>query len=494
MRLRITFVVGLLVMLVVSTNALAQDVTPPSGHNTHHGNAATTPEATPVAPAGMGNMGQMGQGSASDIPGMMGQMQGMMGMMMGMEMSDDLRSHMEQMQGMMNMMGMMMSGQDMSGMMEQMQGMMNMMMGMQMSDDLRSHLEQMHGMMQMMSGMMGIDGMKMDSTAMPGHDMGSMGNTDSMDMSGGMDMGAGGHDMGPVSSEGVLPATENVGGQPLAYQVEDGVKVFELTARPVLWKILDDVTVTAYTYNGTVPGPMIRVTEGDKVRINFKNELSEPTSVHWHGMIIPNAMDGVPGMTQDAIQPGETFTYEFTASPAGTFMYHSHFESDTQVGLGLYAPFIIDPVKPEQPAPDVDLTLMLSEWRVVNGQTFPAMPMTGADPNFFTVNGKAFPATETINVKLGQRVRLRIASIGQFSHPMHLHGMPFEIVATDGHPVPEAARLTKDTVNVAPGERYDIEFVATEPGQWMLHCHILHHATNDGVEPGGLMLVVNVTE
>jgi FtsP/CotA-like multicopper oxidase with cupredoxin domain len=262
----------------------------------------------------------------------------------------------------------------------------------------------------------------------------------------------------------------------------------------VIWNILGDVTVTAWTYNGTVPGPMIRVTEGDRVRVNFINNLPEPTTVHWHGINVPNAMDGVPGVTQEAIQPGDTFTYEFEARPAGTFMYHSHFDSDVQVGIGLYAPFIIDPVQEQSPAPDVDVTLMLSEWRVVDGQTFAAMPMSGSEPNYFTINGKAFPATETINVQRGQRVRLRLIGIGQFIHPMHLHGMAFQVVAVDGYPVPEAARQTRDTLSVAPGERYDIEFVATEPGTWVFHCHILHHVTNDGMEPGGLTLVINVTE
>jgi FtsP/CotA-like multicopper oxidase with cupredoxin domain len=309
----------------------------------------------------------------------------------------------------------------------------------------------------------------------------------------GMDMG-GGHSMEPISSEGVPPATETVGGQSLDYRLEDDVKVFDLTAEPVLWNILDDVTVTAWTYNGTVPGPMIRVTEGDRVRINFTNNLPEATTIHWHGVNVPNAMDGVPGVTQEAVQPGETFTYEFEARPAGTFMYHSHFDSDVQVGLGLYAPFIIDPIEPPSPAPDVDARLMLSEWRVVDGQTFPAMPMSGAEPNYFTINAHAFPSTETITVQSGQRVRLRLIGIGQFIHPMHLHGMAFQVVAIDGYPVPEAARQTLDTLSVAPGERYDIEFVATEPGTWLFHCHILHHVTNDGMEPGGLTLVINVTD
>ncbi len=335
----------------------------------------------------------------------------------------------------------------------------------------------------------------MSPTATPSpamHDMMPMGGTPmpgSMDMSGDM-----GHMMQPIPSDGVAPASETIGGQPLDYREEEGVKVFDIIARPVLWEILDGVTVTAWTYNGTVPGPMIRVQQGDRVRVNFKNELPEPSTIHWHGINVPNAMDGVPGVTQDAVEPGETFTYEFTADPVGTFMYHSHYEGDVQVGVGLYAPFIIDPVESAGPAPDVDVTMMLSEWRVTGGQTFAAMPMMGMEPNYFTINGKAFPETEAINVKVGQRVRIRFIGIGQFIHPMHLHGMHFDVVAVDGFPVPEAAQLTRDTQSVAPGERYDIEFVASEPGQWMLHCHILHHTTNNGAEPGGLMMMVNVTE
>jgi FtsP/CotA-like multicopper oxidase with cupredoxin domain len=300
------------------------------------------------------------------------------------------------------------------------------------------------------------------------------------------------HMMEPIGDENVPAATQETGGQPLSFKVVDGFKVFELTTKMVKWTLTDGVTVNAMTYNGTVPGPMIRVTEGDQVRILVRNELDEPTTIHWHGVEVPNNMDGVPGVTQEPILPGETFTYEFTAKPAGTFMYHSHYEGDIQVSAGLYAPFIIDPKEPEVNPPDVDLTLMLSEWLLRDGLTYAAMPMSGMEPNYFTINGKSFPSTQTINVKTGQRVRLRFIGIGQFIHPMHLHGVPFKIVATDGHPVPELAQLTKDTLSIAPGERYDVEFIAGEPGQWMLHCHILHHTTNDNVEPGGLMLVVNV--
>ncbi len=310
----------------------------------------------------------------------------------------------------------------------------------------------------------------------------------SMVSSGGNDM------MEPITGENLQTVSDAKGGQLLPFKIEGDTKVFELTAKAVKWPILKDVVATAWTYNGTVPGPLIRVTEGDKVRIILKNELPKPTTIHWHGIAVPNAMDGIPDVTQKPVQPGETFTYEFVAKPAGTYMYHSHYEGDIQVSAGLYAPFIIDPKEPVTPKPDIDVNLMISEWLIKNGKTYAAMPMAGMEPNYFTFNGKAFPDTETINVKKGQLVRLRLMGIGQFVHPIHLHGFAFKIVATDGHTVPEAAQLTKDTVLVSPGERYDIEFVASETGQWMLHCHILHHTTNDNVEPGGLMLMINVTD
>jgi FtsP/CotA-like multicopper oxidase with cupredoxin domain len=301
------------------------------------------------------------------------------------------------------------------------------------------------------------------------------------------------HGMQPIGDHNVPLASQAIGGQPLSYRLENGIKVYELTSQMVRWPILDGVLVTAMSYNGTIPGPMIKVTEGDRVKVIFTNQLEEPTTIHWHGVEVPNAMDGVPGITQAPIQPGETFTYEFVAKPAGTFIYHSHYESDRQVSVGLYGPFIIEPRSPQRPEPDVDVTLMFSEWLVRDGVTYPAMPMSGMEPNYFTINGKAYPATETLHVKVGQTVRLRLIGIGQFIHPMHLHGFPFKVIAMDGHPMPEAAQQTMDTLSVAPGQRFDIEFTPTEPGQWMFHCHILHHTTNDNVDPGGLMMIIEVT-
>ncbi|GAB4577376.1 MAG: hypothetical protein Fur0022_01070 [Anaerolineales bacterium] len=332
-----------------------------------------------------------------------------------------------------------------------------------------------------------MTGMEMNGMDMPGT-MSSTPNPDSPEMPGMGEMKM----EAPVPSEGVPLATETEGGQPLVYTLDGEVKVFELTAKPVRWPILADVYVTAWTYNGTVPGPMIRVTEGDKIRVILKNELPDATSIHWHGLTVPNNMDGVPPFTQNAIEPGETFTYEFTAEVPGTYMYHSHVDTDRQIPIGLYAPLVIEP-KEAQTNAVVDEMLMFSEWTIgADGETYPSMPMAGAEPNYFTINGKAFPETQSITVKVGDVVRLRLASIGQFTHPMHLHGASFQIVATDGYPVPEAAQWTKDTIAVNPGERYDIEFTFDEPGTWVLHCHVLHHVTNDNVEPGGLIYVINV--
>ncbi len=311
-----------------------------------------------------------------------------------------------------------------------------------------------------------------------------------------MGHGAAGEHGAPAPTEGVPDATATQGGEVLEPRIENGVWVYELQTRPVRWEILPGTKVTAYTYNGTVPGPEIRVPYGQRVRILVKNDLPDPTTVHWHGIAVPNAMDGVPGVTQDPIEPGGTFTYEFDAIPAGrdskggTFLYHSHFQEDRQVGLGLAGALVI-----EEPNPvryDVERTIVISEWTLdtATGATRPPMQLEGSFPNFFTLNGKSFPATETIEAKRGDRVLLRLVGGGQFEHPMHLHGTDFRIVAKDGHPVeqPPAA----DVVQVSPGERFDIAFTATEPGKWVFHCHIGHHLTNDGDDPGGLILVVDV--
>jgi FtsP/CotA-like multicopper oxidase with cupredoxin domain len=288
------------------------------------------------------------------------------------------------------------------------------------------------------------------------------------------------------------------GDQPLEPTMDGEVKVFELETAVIEWNILDYERVMAYAFNHQVPGPRIRLTQGDRVRIQVTNHLPDPTTVHWHGLIVPNAMDGPAEITQDPIPPGGSYTYEFTAHQAGTFFYHSHSDVDRQQALGLYGALIIDPLHAETTHPaDQELVIQLQEWIEREGYTYPAMPMEGLLPNFFTINGKAYPETETVHARVGDQLLIRfIGSSSAFIHPMHVHGGPFTVIATDGVPIPEAARYEKDTINVAPGERYDVIWTAREAGKWLLHCHINHHTTNDNVEEeggGGLMMIIDVS-
>jgi FtsP/CotA-like multicopper oxidase with cupredoxin domain len=306
----------------------------------------------------------------------------------------------------------------------------------------------------------------------------------------------GGHDMSPVDvSEAPAAGPEARGGQLLEPTVQDGIKEFELTTGIVRWHILPDVEVGAYAYDGQVPGPTIRVLPNDRIRMRVRNELPEPTTVHWHGFILPVEQDGVPELSQPPIPPGGEHVYEFEVPDTpGTYFYHTHFAADRQQPLGLYGALIID-----DPAMRSDVAgehvITLGEWTVVGSETYPAMQLEDMLPNYFTFNGKSYPATETVRAKVGDRVLFRLIGSGQFIHPIHIHGGPFEIIATDGNPVPAAARLTKDTLLVGPGERYDIVWTARNRGKWLLHCHINHHITNDGVEAdggGGMTMIIDV--
>jgi FtsP/CotA-like multicopper oxidase with cupredoxin domain len=289
------------------------------------------------------------------------------------------------------------------------------------------------------------------------------------------------------------------GDTPLAARSEDGAKVFELEAGVTQWNILPDVKVQAYAFNGQVPGPRIRVTEGERIRIKVTNRLPEPTTVHWHGLILPNAMDGPAKITQEPIPPGGSYTYEFTTEQAGTFFYHTHDHPDRQQALGLYGALIIDP---KDAASDIradkEYVIQLQEWLKREGLTYPAMLMEGALPNYFTINGKAYPETEAIPMRVGETIKLRfIGTNNNFIHPMHVHGGPFTVVARDGYTLAPAARFDADTVNVGPGQRYDVIWKARRPGKWLVHCHIPHHTANNNVEHrggGGLMMILDVKE
>lgn len=254
------------------------------------------------------------------------------------------------------------------------------------------------------------------------------------------------------------PITEGEGMQLLESRVEDGVRIFELTCEEIEWEVTPGTKVPGMAYNGQIPGPTIRATEGERVRIVLTNKLKESTAIHWHGLMLPNAMDGVPFLTQDPVRPGETFTYEFDLVHRGSHMYHSHNNSAEQVGKGLLGAFIIDPADPsDEPEVDQDHVVILND--ALGG---------------FTINGKGFPATTAYKAKVGEKIRFRFMNEGMAIHPMHLHGFPMDIVAKDGWNLPMPYRC--DTINVAPGERYDGVVHATAPGVWAFHCHILTHA------------------
>ena len=292
-------------------------------------------------------------------------------------------------------------------------------------------------------------------------------------------------------------APDAKGDRVLQPRIENGVKIFDIEASIIRWNILPDVAVEAYAYNRQIPGPRLQLTEGDHVRINFRNALPESTTVHWHGLIVPNEMDGPANVTQKPVPPGGTYTYEFDVGQSGTYFYHSHDHPDRQQGLGLYGAILIAPKDSSaEVKADLDYTIQLQEWLKREWRTFPAMIMEGALPNYFTINGKAYPSTDTVDMKVGQTIKLRfIGTNNNFVHPMHVHGGPFEVVAVDGVTLNQSARYQADTVNVGPGQRYDVVWTARRPGKWLVHCHIPHHTANNNVERdggGGLMLVLDV--
>jgi FtsP/CotA-like multicopper oxidase with cupredoxin domain len=287
------------------------------------------------------------------------------------------------------------------------------------------------------------------------------------------------------------------GDRVLAPRIESGVKIFDLDASVIRWNILPNIQVTAYAINRQVPGPRLELTEGDHVRINFTNHLPEPATMHWHGLIVPNAMDGPGYITQTPVPPGGRYVYEYVAIQHGTYFYHSHTRPDREQALGLYGSLIIHPKDPAaEPKANYDYVVELQEWLKRDGLTYPAMLMEGGLPNFFTINGKAYPATDTLRMRVGETIKFRIIGTNNnFIHPMHMHGGPFTVVARDGVVLAPAARFEADVVNVGPGQRYDVIWPAREPGKWIFHCHIPHHTLNNNVEEkggGGLTLLVEV--
>jgi FtsP/CotA-like multicopper oxidase with cupredoxin domain len=358
---------------------------------------------------------------------------------------------------------------------------------------------------------------------------------------------------------------------------EDGkkIKIFRLTVKDLEFEISPGKKVQAFAFNGTVPGPTVRVTEGDRIRVILTNDTKDEHTIHIHGQLKPLVMDGVPYLSQQPVEKGESFTYEFTVKQSGTTWYHCHVDSAHHVDMGMYGAFIVDPKK-EKLKFDREYTLILDEWPgghehgnhdmtmeehqegsgsemsgheedqphegKVADMPMGDMPVTNKDMatdgmagkdmvkdgsemtmkgmgeemagmdtpaqrdwypktykphtpvyDTFTINGRAFPFTQPLDVREGERVRIRIINAGYEEHYMHSHSHRFEIVALDGNPV-QGVPQVRDTVTVGPGQRVDIILTADNPGVWPFHCHNLLHVANDSVYPGGMLTFIRYVD
>jgi FtsP/CotA-like multicopper oxidase with cupredoxin domain len=284
-----------------------------------------------------------------------------------------------------------------------------------------------------------------------------------------------------LSGVPVLVETPDVGKLP--WTMVNGAKEFNLTADVVRTEFTSTQPVDAWGYGGSVPGPTIEINEGDRVRFIFQNNLPEATAIHWHGLEVPMEMDGVPGLGQELINPGESFVYEFTLNQHGTFFYHSHMAMQEMMGMiGL---FIIHPKEVQQPKVDRDFGLILQEWALLPNNTIPNT--LSMEFNWLTINGKSGPATTPMLVKHGERVRIRFVNLGMDHHPMHLHGNQFVVTGTEGGRIPQSVWYPGNTVLVGVAQARDIEFEAKYIGDWMVHCHLPHHMMNQMVSMVGPM-------
>lgn len=281
------------------------------------------------------------------------------------------------------------------------------------------------------------------------------------------------HEQKPIHYTPVI--TPNVGS--LKWTMDGDMKVFHLIAEPIRREFAPGFWVNCWGYNGSSPGPTIEAVEGDRVRILVTNHLNEPTTIHWHGIILPNGMDGVAGLTQKAISPGETFKYEFTLKQNGTYMYHPHADEVFQIALGMMGFFIIHPKDKEDQPVDRDFAIFLHEWQIPLGSKTPN-PVEMLNFNLFTFNSVLYPKIESLVAKKGHRVRIRLANVMMDSHPIHLHGHEFVVTRKGAKRLPTSAQYTENTINVSPGQTRDIEFVADNPGDWAFHCHKVHHTMN----------------
>ena len=265
-------------------------------------------------------------------------------------------------------------------------------------------------------------------------------------------------------------------GWTLPYKLNNGVKEFHLIAEEIEHEFAPGTTAKCWGYNGTTPGPTIEAVEGDRVRIFVTNALKEHTTIHWHGLLLPSGMDGVGGLNQPHIQPGETFVYEFDLKQHGTHMYHPHGDEMVQMAAGMMGMFVIHPRRPARPEVDRDYCILLHNWAIHPG-TYRPNPNVMVEFDLWTFNSKVFPAIDPVVAKTGERVRVRIGNLSMWNHPIHMHGVQFEVTGSDGGRWPEQLWRSEVTEIVGVGQTRDIEFVAV-PGDWAFHCHMAHHTMN----------------
>jgi manganese oxidase len=272
-------------------------------------------------------------------------------------------------------------------------------------------------------------------------------------------------------------AVATLNGWTLPWRMRGGVKEFHLVAEPVIREIAPGMKAHLWGYNGQSPGPTIEVVEGDRVRIFVTNRLPEHTSVHWHGQRLPNGMDGVAGLNQPSIKPGQTYVYEFAAQRAGTFMYHPHADETTQMAMGMMGFWVTHSRDPKFMPVDRDYVFLLNAYDISPGSYTPKVS-TMLDFNLWTFNSRAFPGTAPMVARLGERVRIRVGNLTMTNHPIHLHGHEFVVVGTDGGWTSPGSRWPEVTTDIAVGQMRAIEFTAAAPGDWAFHCHKSHHTMN----------------
>ena len=280
----------------------------------------------------------------------------------------------------------------------------------------------------------------------------------------------------PTAGRPYVPVV-TLNGWSLPFRMNAGVKEFHLVAEPVVRELAPGMKARLWGYNGQSPGPTIEVVEGDRVRIFVTNKLPEHTSIHWHGQRLPNGMDGVNGLTQAPILPGKTFVYEFVAQRPGTFMYHPHADEMVQMAMGMMGFWVTHPRDLKFAPVDRDFVFLLAAYDIDPGSATPRI-MTMLDFNLWTFNSRVFPGIDSMPVRLGDRVRIRIGNLTMTNHPIHIHGHEFEVTGTDGGWIPRAARWPEVTTDVGVGQMRAIEFDAIAEGDWAFHCHKSHHTMN----------------